>query len=700
MQTIETDLRQRLQLARLPAMPEILLKLLELCQTDGAGMAEIARLVGNDVAVTTRVLAVANSAAWQRGGQKVGLMLALSRLGSETIKTLVMGESVRQTFATMAGAAGWDLRHFWSHALTSAVIAREIARATDYPQHEEAWLAGLLHDVGRLALRVVAPQTCAAHFVAADDAALCLLEQQQLQLDHAEAGAWLAQRWQLDSFLADAIRYHHAPLARIASAPALVRIVHLAHRLAEQDGAAGLAPDAGALCGVADEALLLICQSAAAQVARTAGFLGIDVSAPPAQQAAVAPAAVGAAQRGLQEALHERSLVAELARSLGLLPGEAQQLALLRNSVGLEFQLQDSLVLLPDAAGQLLVAASFSEAMERLDGFAVALEQDGTIAAAVQQRRLLCSAGPGLVPGLAEEQLLRALQAESLLCLPLLLGEQCLGLLVAGLPALQVPEVLARERLLLAMAGAAATALAVTQGQRGDVALQLTALREEQALQARKMAHEINNPLAIVKNYLGVLDDKLKRSQPVQAELLLLGEEIDRVGKLVNARAGVPGNGPAFADINQVITRLQRLLRDSAFLPEGVELRVRLPERSCLIQGEADTLQQILLNLVKNSVEALAQGGRIQIVNQGQVQRAGKACYVLVVFDNGPGIPAEQRSRLFAPLPSSKPGSNRGLGLSIVHGLVAQLGGSIHCTSSSSRGTAFDICLPVPELRA
>jgi signal transduction histidine kinase len=444
-----------------------------------------------------------------------------------------------------------------------------------------------------------------------------------------------------------------------------------------------------------DETLLVICQGAAAQVARTAGFLGIDVSAPPPPRAAV-----GAAQLRLQEALHERSLVAELARALALLQGEAAQLALLRHSVGLEFQLQDSLVLLPDAAGRLLVAASFSEAMERLEGFAVTLDQDGAMADAVHQRRLICSAGAGTAAGLAEEQLLRAFQSESLLCLPLLHGDQCLGLLVAGLTDLQVPDLQARERLLLALAGAAATSIAGGQRQRGDVALQLTALREEQALQARKVAHEINNPLAIVRNYLGVLDDKLSRNKPVQAELALLGEEIDRVGSLVNAFAGVPGSGLAFADINQVITRLERLLHDSAFLPEGVELRLRLPQRSCLIRGEADTLHQILLNLVKNSVEALPQGGRIQIVNQGQVQRAGKPCYVLMVSDNGPGIPAEQRSRLFTPVSSSKPGSNRGIGLSIVQELVGQLGGSIHCTSSSSNGTVFDICLPVPETQA
>lgn len=122
------DIRNRLLVARLPSMPQILLKLIELCQADEAGMAELAKLIANDAGMTAKVLSVANSAAYHRGGNKVGLLQALGVLGSDMIKTLVISESVFQTFSGFPHSGSTDLRSFWKHSLTTAVIAREIAK--------------------------------------------------------------------------------------------------------------------------------------------------------------------------------------------------------------------------------------------------------------------------------------------------------------------------------------------------------------------------------------------------------------------------------------------------------------------------------------------------------------------------------------------------------------------------------------------
>ena len=211
------------------------------------------------------------------------------------------------------------------------------------------------------------------------------------------------------------------------------------------------------------------------------------------------------------------------------------------------------------------------------------------------------------------------------------------------------------------------------------------------------MVHEVNNPLAIIKNYLAVLDDKLARQEPVQGELGVLHEEIDRIGYIMGEFVGAaPAPQRGTAEINQTISKLELLLRESKFLPPSVELVVQLPAQPCPIDGSADTLKQILLNLVKNSVEAMPKAGRIEIVNNGQVQRNGRFFYALCVSDDGPGIPAEHRSKLFSPVQSAKPGPNRGIGLSIVQGLVHKLGGSIACVSTTTMGTMFEVCLPVP----
>ncbi|HEY5799144.1 MAG TPA: HDOD domain-containing protein, partial [Burkholderiaceae bacterium] len=229
MPQFDHDIRNRLLVARLPAMPQILVKLIELCQNDETGMAELARLIATDPGMTTKCLGLAHSSAFHRAGPRIGLEQALSAMGTDMIKTLVISESVFQTFSNFSHSSSTDLRAFWKHALTAAVTARETARAIGYPHIEEAYLAGLLHDVGRLALLSAAPQEYAYNFLAQDDDSLCAIEQRTLEITHPEAGAWLLERWQLDSFLADSVLYHHEPVARLEAAHPLIRIVRLAH---------------------------------------------------------------------------------------------------------------------------------------------------------------------------------------------------------------------------------------------------------------------------------------------------------------------------------------------------------------------------------------------------------------------------------------------------------------------------------------
>src|ERR1700712_3761972 len=225
------DIRNRLLIARLPAMPQILIKLIEHLQADDLGMPELAALISNDAGMTAKILAVANSSAYHRVHRQDGLEPALMALGTDVIKTLVISESVFQTFNSFPHSGSTDLRGFWKNSLTAAVIARDLAKRMDYPHVEEAYLAGLLHNVGRLALLATAPKEYAVNFMARDDEDLCAVEQRTLQITHSEAGAWLIERWHLDSFLADSVLYHHEPVARLESAHPLIRIVRLAHLL-------------------------------------------------------------------------------------------------------------------------------------------------------------------------------------------------------------------------------------------------------------------------------------------------------------------------------------------------------------------------------------------------------------------------------------------------------------------------------------
>jgi len=187
----------------------------------------------------------------------------------------------------------------------------------------------------------------------------------------------------------------------------------------------------------------------------------------------------------------------------------------------------------------------------------------------------------------------------------------------------------------------------------------------------------------------------------VGGELSILNEEIDRVGQLIGSLAdprasGELEPGPRPLDAAKVVDDVLRLFRGSGFVPATTQVVARM-EGDGAIEGDPDLLKQILVNLVKNAVEALGNrpGGRIEIVNRGHVNRERQVYLELVVGDNGPGLSREVLANLFSPVRSGKDDAsgNRGLGLSIVHGLVKKLGGHIACRSGSS-GTSFEILLP------
>jgi signal transduction histidine kinase len=266
--------------------------------------------------------------------------------------------------------------------------------------------------------------------------------------------------------------------------------------------------------------------------------------------------------------------------------------------------------------------------------------------------------------------------------------------MVGGIPAWRVADLKQNEKFLQSFGAQIATALEATSQDRGEIDRRIATVREEHLANSRRVAHEVNNPLAIIKNYLGVLDAKLARQEPVVAELSILNEEIDRVGSIIREFSGQPAKPQTgVTDMNQVIQDLVRLFRESKFLPPSVQIIARLPVQACEIDASANMVKQILVNLIKNAVEAMPQGGLIVISHAGQVQREGQSWVELRIKDTGPGMSPEVLAARYAPVRSTKAGENRGLGLSIVHGLIKGAKGQINCQSTKA-GTEFEIRLP------
>lgn len=688
---MSVDIRDRLLAARLPAMPQVLLKLLELCRSGDASISDFAGVVAMDAGMSGRVMGVAHSAAFARPGKRLSLEQALLTLGIDTMKTLVIGESVAQVFSRLSQQCPADISGFWRHSLTTAVLARELALGIAYPHAEEAYLAGLLHDVGRLALASACPREYLPFFTAADTDAACELERSSLSITHAEAGAWMVERWHLDSFLSDSVLYHHEPARELRSAAPLIQLTQLAHRIAEHGADSDESREAAEHYRIAQPLLQTVAARADELVAAAAAQLGIDLGALAAGESS---ASADGGHVRLAEQVRQMVLATEVTRPLLVQRSDQAVLQAMLRAAGILFGIEDGVALLHDECENVLVGVPLDKERQRLAQMSLPMTRGSRIADAVLTGTPMFITNDASC-SISERQLLRLLGTDSAVCLPLPGTPHPLGVLICK--ARTASEVLLREHLALLrdFAHQGAQALATTRRQREEASSAIDDIVEEHGDAARRMVHEANNPLAIIKNYMSILHAKLDPRSPVSGELAILGEELDRVGRILDSfahrRASVPDG---LTDLDRAAREVVRLFQQTGFAAGNIDMTVHTGETPLNVMGDPNALRQILINLVKNAVEAMPGGGTLRIVTRGPVNFGGQFFAEICVQDSGPGMPEATLGKIFGPIESSKGEGHRGLGLCIVNELVEKLGGKVICCSSRE-GTSFTVLLPV-----
>ncbi|MGE4292127.1 MAG: ATP-binding protein [Desulfovibrio sp.] len=217
---------------------------------------------------------------------------------------------------------------------------------------------------------------------------------------------------------------------------------------------------------------------------------------------------------------------------------------------------------------------------------------------------------------------------------------------------------------------------------------------------AAGVAHEINNPLAIINEKAGLVRDLFVYKKEYQHDERLIAT-IDSIIKSVERCGAITKRLLGFArhiDVHIEQIRFRELTEEVlSFLQKEAEYRsinIELAIADDLPEFDSDRgkLQQIFLNLVNNAFQAMSDGGRLAIT----AHRKGKDSLVFAVADNGCGIPEADRKRIFEPFFSTKKKhGGTGLGLSITYGLVQELGGEMAVESEVGKGTTFTITLPL-----
>ncbi|XAL99936.1 GGDEF domain-containing protein [Phycisphaeraceae bacterium D3-23] len=250
---IHEELLERvLRSPRLPSIPAVALKIIDLVQQDEVDMDEIAETIKHDPALSTKILKTVNSSFYGQPKTISSINQALIVLGLNSVKTLALGFSLVGNL-TEAGGEGFDHVAFWKRSLYSATASKEICDIAGIVQAEEVFMSSLLQDVGMLALGQVLGSEYAHLLKQAgeDHRKLVGLEQEALSGDHAEVGGALAERWGLPPVLSEPIRFHESPEDAEEIVTPLVRAVVAGGYIADLL----LAPDDAETVGACGELL-------------------------------------------------------------------------------------------------------------------------------------------------------------------------------------------------------------------------------------------------------------------------------------------------------------------------------------------------------------------------------------------------------------------------------------------------------------
>ncbi|MBI9074346.1 MAG: HDOD domain-containing protein [Desulfatibacillum sp.] len=197
----------------LPPMPRVVIKALDILGDPTTSMADLADALGKDPSLVARIIRVSNSALFSRGKHIANLNVALARLGQKAARSIVLITSANSMFSSVKQSSAMFAQDLWQHSMECGLASRCVARAVGYQDPEAAMAAGVLHDIGKLAILLRLPEQYPA--IRRKQAVAQLVsteaERQIMGFDHSMIGEMLLKKWGLPESLVRCAQYHHKP---------------------------------------------------------------------------------------------------------------------------------------------------------------------------------------------------------------------------------------------------------------------------------------------------------------------------------------------------------------------------------------------------------------------------------------------------------------------------------------------------------
>lgn len=691
------------QSKNLPQLPQVMLRLIKACKSEKTSIEELTTIISTDPSLATRLLQIIGSPYVNLPKEVNSIKTAVVYLGLETIRNMAISSSAMHFFKLSKSVKPFDMIEFWYHSYKCAVVAGKIAEESGYSDPDEFFLAGLLHDIGRLVLMQHFPEEYKSILETAGSEKQILLSESKLfDTDTPQVSAWLFNQWNLNPLISDAVLFINESPEQVESALFHVKMLFAANILARANAAERI-PEILNLTAIPRERLEQIVALAEEEVVSISSSMGLDLAA--------------AGEKAYEDAITTE--IKDLSLFFGTLQNLVQAkdvesvLDITQNGLKILFHIPRVFYFLLDEKKNLIsgFCSSKDKAHKIIRSIAIPLSSRSSLPVAClneQQMKTSFKRTDSDKPAISDSQLIRLLETQGMVCVPICCSEKASGVMVLGVDEKTAKDLDDNNGLILLFSKQVGICLESIRFHT-EYALQIHEKKmEAYATLTDKVIHEINNPISIIKNYIETLGLKLPDKHPVQTELSVIGEEMSRISGLLERLRSFSRpriEGFELVDVNHLCQSILDILKKSILLPRQIEASLSIDPELPEVKTDTNGLKQIFINLVKNAAEALDRGGKIMVLTRFLPESAKimidekkriPGSIEIEVSDNGPGIDEKIRETLFEPYITTKSrASNSGLGLSIVHSIVKELNGAIRCLSEKGKGTRFIITLPV-----
>ena len=690
-----------IELERLPSLPNILLSLLKTNHDFPCSRKQLAKHIEKDPALRLHLLSICPNNEHTRPNDTAEQIL--QQIDDHALRNLAITATAQQYFAEPDSAEHTQfLKQHWQFSLLCAFTAKAIAKQCHYQYPEEAYTAGLLHNIGALVLHCAYPDIYTTLNIHNDEnVALHDLEKKEFSCNHLFLGAELLNLYNADSFLSDSILYHHEPVEHIIDAHPLVKIINFANQLSVTDFNESVSISNNDIFDYADQlfgfpraTVIDILSKANDQFDQCVIDFEIDLDDD--QDNEENTRQILAREEYVQSQLNEQI------KFISLLDGLHQQLSRIKNDADLYdaiqqyiqrlFGVDQSILFLYEADSQHIHAIA-NKGKQHLNDLKIPLKENRSIVSdcLLTTENLHSFSHQYNNLSIVDQQLLSSTSKQGMICLPLHSHNEQIGVLTLGIDRQQQTTLWNQLPLLTHFCQEIAHTIYYRRSDGNQVSTSLAQLESH----ISEVIHEARNPLSIINNYLEILSLKLDTDNQVHTDIQTIKNEIHRVNQILEQLKTPKTDHQTITkiNVNAQLKELTQIFETSILASNKIQLELDLDSSLPLIPCNADKLKQIYTNLIKNAVEALPEKGQIMVYTQDQVNVDGQTYIEISIADNGPGIRPEVLSQLFTPVQTDKDSSHNGIGLSIVKKLVSELNGSISCRSNN-KGTRFQILLP------